>query len=557
MRDTLPQTYSGSAWRSGLIPLGALGILLFLLGGIWDVAWHIDQGRESFWSPPHLVLYSGIWLVLLVPALSLWQAWRLRGSRTMPDAAATLRLPFGLRLNPGLFIAGLGAFMALTSAPIDELFHQLFGLDVSIWSPPHLQLIFGVSIATLGLMAALAGELNRAQPQRVTQALPGSRLDWPHALLLFLAALLMTALGGTLAEYAFDIPDFPILYHPIVMAPIVVGVLMAGARASGQRWSATAIATLHLALSSIFQLELSLLGHSRPVFPLILPAAVLIDLLWQRDQQTFKAVRVVGIAAAATVLLLVGETLWLAWWDQLTWPASIWPVAFPAALASGVVGGLIGARVGAALRSVAVEAARRPAPAFGAAGPTGALLIGLFAFSLMSGIAHAHLGPPSVEIRLSDPEVAVGREVSLEVRIFPPNAVQGASDLILHVERAGVEFEPHLKPTDTPGVYTATITLPDPGRWIVGMLIFSEDDQWLGWFRLDVAEREGEPVRNQEVNPLKLQPNRLRDPDTIPRGLLFFSSILVWIFTVVLLVGVVYALSLIERDALARVRGQR
>src|SRR6266542_4214149 len=68
------------------------GVLLFLLGGYWDVAWHVEIGRDTFWSPPHLLLYAGVLGVLGSSAYAVVRAWRVR--RGPP--------------NPALFIAAIG-----------------------------------------------------------------------------------------------------------------------------------------------------------------------------------------------------------------------------------------------------------------------------------------------------------------------------------------------------------------------------------------------------------------------------------------------------------------
>src|SRR5438034_5050786 len=78
------------------------GVLVFLMGGYWDVAWHIAIGRETFGSPPHLVLYGGILLILATCAHAFLRARRM--GRKVP--------------GPGPFIAALGAALSLASAPI-------------------------------------------------------------------------------------------------------------------------------------------------------------------------------------------------------------------------------------------------------------------------------------------------------------------------------------------------------------------------------------------------------------------------------------------------------
>ena len=51
-------------------------------------------------------------------------------------------------------MAACGAF-ALTGFPLDDIWHRLFGQDVTAWGPTHIQLIFGASLTTLGGWALL------------------------------------------------------------------------------------------------------------------------------------------------------------------------------------------------------------------------------------------------------------------------------------------------------------------------------------------------------------------------------------------------------------------
>ena len=152
---------SDSLWSGRVLHVGALGIVLFLMGGYWDVAWHIDLGRDTFWSPPHLLIYAGVLLLLGSLALGFGEAWRRRASGRPPQAGPALRLPGGVWMSPGLVMAGLGALMSLTSAPVDELWHWVYGQDVTIWSPPHLQLIFGVVIPYAAAATFGAGLVRR------------------------------------------------------------------------------------------------------------------------------------------------------------------------------------------------------------------------------------------------------------------------------------------------------------------------------------------------------------------------------------------------------------
>src|SRR5881396_2100887 len=95
------------AWRRVAL-WGLLGAKVVASWGVqWDIQWHTLIGRDSFWIAPHLMTYAGV--------------------------AVMVGLSFGV-----------------LAWPIDDLWHRLFGLDVTLWSPPHLLGLLGAMINTLG-----------------------------------------------------------------------------------------------------------------------------------------------------------------------------------------------------------------------------------------------------------------------------------------------------------------------------------------------------------------------------------------------------------------------
>src|SRR5207249_4322873 len=58
--------------------------------------------------------------------------------------------------NTGRAVVKVGAevecVLVVLAAPIDDLWHRLFGLDVTLWSPPHLLALLGSAISTLGCL---------------------------------------------------------------------------------------------------------------------------------------------------------------------------------------------------------------------------------------------------------------------------------------------------------------------------------------------------------------------------------------------------------------------
>ena len=103
----------------------------------WDIQWHVVIGRDSFWIPPHLMTYAGVSAaVILSFGMLLLETWRGTGAVRV----------LGLSGSRGFQLAAWGMAVTVLAAPIDDLWHRLFGIDVTLWSPPHLMGILGVVI---------------------------------------------------------------------------------------------------------------------------------------------------------------------------------------------------------------------------------------------------------------------------------------------------------------------------------------------------------------------------------------------------------------------------
>lgn len=127
----------------------------------WDIRWHVTIGRDSFWIAPHVMTYSSV----AVTALAAFAALALETLRARRGAAP----PFATRVvglvgPPGLHLAVWGMALTIGAAPLDDLWHRLFGIDVTLWSLPHLLGIAGAQINTLGclLLARHVPELSPA-----------------------------------------------------------------------------------------------------------------------------------------------------------------------------------------------------------------------------------------------------------------------------------------------------------------------------------------------------------------------------------------------------------
>lgn len=316
--------------RMGVLPVMALGALSGIVGVTWDIAWHIDKGRDSFFTPPHNFIYAAMLLTLAVAA------WALARDRR----ATPLHLPVGrARLHPGALIVAFGAVLVLAFAPADELWHRLFGADVSLWAPMHLIGLTGLILLAFGGLVAAWVERQLAPPAR--------RVRFERATVLF-GALLLGWMMLLLAEYEFNLPAYPMAWHPLLLAALPPLALLLLARLRPVPWAATWAAVLftllRLALAGGLMLtaRFDLAGQSRPLIPVLLLAAVAADLLARRAPAWLAGLAVGALALLATApIVAFGPVNWhpraLAW-------------GVPAGLVLAAASGVLGARIAAALR---------------------------------------------------------------------------------------------------------------------------------------------------------------------------------------------------------------
>lgn len=237
-----PQGSGQVAWY---VWVTVLAVACAIFGVHWDISWHRSIGRDTFWSPPHLLIYLGAVLAGLACG---YQILTLSFDRRR-DTAATVRI-WGLRGPLGAFISAWGGIAMLASAPFDNWWHNAYGLDVKILSPPHSVLALGLLGIELGALIFLAGLMNRARGRT-------------HELLrlLFLAIGAMVLIGFLTFQMELirrSMQHSGQFYRVIATcAPLV---LCAVGRASGHRLGATIVA-------AIYTVEMLLILWLFPLFP--------------------------------------------------------------------------------------------------------------------------------------------------------------------------------------------------------------------------------------------------------------------------------------------------
>src|SRR5512132_1804353 len=129
-----------------------------MIGAYWDISWHMSIGRDTFWTPAHLLIQAG---GLIAGISSGYVAIKTTFFGT--DAERNSGVSFwGFRAPLGAWIGVWGCGAMLTSAPFDNWWHNAYGLDVRIISPPHAVLAIGIYAIVVGALLLTLAQQNRA-----------------------------------------------------------------------------------------------------------------------------------------------------------------------------------------------------------------------------------------------------------------------------------------------------------------------------------------------------------------------------------------------------------
>ena len=276
-------------------------------GLYWDISWHMTIGRDSFWTPAHMAIQLG---AVLTGAGCAYLILHTTFTADARSRDSSVRI-WGFRGPLGAFISAWGGFVMLTSAPFDNWWHDSFGLDVKILSPPHVVLVVGIFTMGLGGLILVSGRMNLADPHAKTSF---------NRLLLWAGSLLLSLLMMLGYEYLDTTQMHTAMFYRVVgmIGPLV---LTAIARASGHRWAATIVAACYTVLwvaavwifplfpaeaklGPVFTPETHMIPLNFPV--LLLAAAVMVDLVLNRfvDRPKWLQALLAGVGFLIAILVV-------------------------------------------------------------------------------------------------------------------------------------------------------------------------------------------------------------------------------------------------------------
>ena len=532
--ERLGEKFNRPAWVALPVLVFTTSIICALFGFIWDVSWHIGNGRDPgpLANPAHYFIVIGLFGIFLAGMIAVVMPF----DRPGPAAVRITRdwyAPVG-----GVLMAGCGLY-ALLGFPLDDIWHRIFGQDVTLWGPTHLMMIGG---AGFSIYAALMLEYEGGRELPDTPA-EGTYQKPERPFIQFLRYLsfggLFIGMSVWQIEFDFGVPQFRLVFQPMLIAA-AAAVACVAARITMGRGAAIIAALFAIALrGAVAVLVGPILGAPINWFPLYLGPAVVVELLaltpLLRRPLLFGAVS--GLAVGTIGLWL--ESLWIGAVYHYPWPVSLWPEALAMAVPAAVMTGLCGAMLGMVLTSQ-----RLPGRA------VGITIVALTVLVIGAAVANGlHIRVPKQDtatIKLTDVPSPPGRRmVSADVQVNPPDLLSKHPDWLTILSWQG-RMSDHrglmidwLKPVG-PGHYQSTQPVPVWGTWKT--LLRVQDGRTMTAVPIyapadDAIPAPEIPALATSTRPFVLEVTilqRERDPN-VPAWLFTAGGIVVLIFTLMVI----------------------
>ena len=461
-------------WVAAPVVLATSSLLTALLGMLWDISLHIGVGRDEgpLANPAHYLILFGLFGVFAAGVLACAMP---RGIRPGP---ASVRFVRGWDVPLGGILLGASGFYALLGFPLDDVWHRIFGQDVTLWGPTHLMLIGGAGLSLVGIL--LLEQEGKAHVQSQSGAVAPQRHSSTAQFLRRSMALGGLLLGMSVfqGEFDFDVPQFRAALEPLMVAG-AAGFALVTARLFIGRGGALAAAVFFLVVrGAITGIVGPVLGEIPPSLPLYLGSALLVEALALAGSLLRRP-----LAFAAVAGLLIGtagfavETVWREFTHVLGWNSDLYVEGTLMAVVGGVTGALFGALLATGLQQ------RLPRPAVSRAVFVASLL------ALSAGVVNGLIAQVPSDVRATfrfDEVQAEPRTANVQVELDPSDAVddptwiqitawQGDGLVVTELERTGPGSYRTTEPVPLHGTWKTLLRVHD-GRQLYAMPIYLPED---------------------------------------------------------------------------------
>ncbi|MFD2147661.1 hypothetical protein [Mucilaginibacter antarcticus] len=210
---------------------------------------HQHRARRAF-SPPHLATYIG---AVTSGIFSGYYVLRISFAGSTDEKQRSINFWNIFYGSLGALFCIWGAFTMITSAPFDDWWHNTFGLDVQILSPPHTVLLLGMVTIQFGAMISVIALQNLENIQHQYSA---KAISWCFILS---AGFLLVMLFTIASEYLHRHDMHNTLFYKVAggLFPLF---LVAVSKASNSKWGATGMA-------AVYTIFMAMMVWILPIFP--------------------------------------------------------------------------------------------------------------------------------------------------------------------------------------------------------------------------------------------------------------------------------------------------
>ncbi|MGQ0482981.1 MAG: hypothetical protein ACT4O0_18390 [Pseudonocardia sp.] len=481
LAERSPLTRGLPIWVALPSALALVSLVTALLGMYWDISLHISRGRDEgpLANIAHYPILFGLFGIFGAGILAIMLP--RAGERPGP---AAIRIsddwyaPVG-----GVLLAGSG-FYALLGFPLDDVWHRIFGQDVTLWGPTHLMLLGG---AGLSLVAMTVLEREGALAVGDARVSPVGRFIRRG---MTMGGLLI-GLSVFQAEFDFGVPQFRMVHQPLLIAMAAATALVAARWWLGRGGALFAVGFYFAVRGGVSVVVGGVIGELWAAVPLYVAEALLVELVaayLASDRRTRPLAFGVVSGLAIGTVGFAAEYAWSGLVMPLPWTPDMVVEGVLMACAGGVAGGVAGALLGMGLTGRLHGSAGGPAggsaggPAGGSAGGSAggpaaggagsrraarpgvlfAASVALLAVALANGLATTV--PEGVRAELEVTAITPTSADSAQVRVTPESALDDPTWLQLTGWQGGDLHLDRLVPTGD-GAWRTTRPLPLGGNW--------------------------------------------------------------------------------------------
>jgi hypothetical protein len=243
--------------------ISVVGAFVQTEGASWDVTSHLLRRPETFFTPSHTMLYTGVGLLIIAAANSANLLLKNKEIRNKSFSTA-------------LKLLIIGSTLSVVAGPSDYLWHQIYGVD-GLLSPTHLTLVTGMLINSIAVVlgfARIVVHLPTARERRLIKAsmIPAFAVMW--IMMIWYVYMFALPLSNGV-HFNFNLNPVHESIIAIIALPMIGSIVfITASRTIGRFGAASAVTALLLGMNSFANIIPS--NQLTPLLPwylmLIIPA---------------------------------------------------------------------------------------------------------------------------------------------------------------------------------------------------------------------------------------------------------------------------------------------